>query len=365
MGLGAAREIAAAQAHVMKTQPLNHTWTTEEVRQCMSLIADEVTPKVRERNKIKKKLLKNEKNILQEFDPADPDTRQRLCMASLKMHRYHWDGWERRNSWASDIIMKPWVYPRWDGKKRRVLVLAEQGLGDEILWASCYDELSEDVEEAWIEADPRIIPTFERSFPDNLHFISRFLNDEKRVLPKMLDYPEKTEAYPIECFIPSGNVPPLYRRMPGDFAGSAYLVPDGNLTDMWRNWLDSLPGLEAAISWRGRQGEIEPPHGNFLSVQYGGGDSPYPEPPIDLKWDVESVLSLLKAVGKVITVPNTVAHMAGALGIDADVILPPAIHPKEEAGFNNRVQWQWPNDHSDWYHSMRIFRNLNEWLTSR
>ncbi len=348
----------------MKTQPLNHTWTSEEVRQCMSLIADEITPKTKERNRLKKKLVKQAENLIQAFDPADWDTAQRLCMASLKLHRYHWTGWEHRNSWARDIITKPWVYPKWDGKPRRVLVLAEQGLGDEILWASCYHELAEDVEEAWIEADPRIIPTFERSFPENLHFISRFLDDEKRVLPKMLDYPAKTEGYPIECFIPSGNVPPLYRRMPGDFPGGAYLVPDGDLVALWRNWLDSEPGVEAAVSWRGRQGAIEPPSGPFISVQYGGGDSPYPEPPIDLKWAVDDVLAVIEAIGKVITVPNTVAHMAGALGIDTEVILPPPIHPKVEAGFNNRVNYQWPNDYSDWYHSIKIYRNLNEWRST-
>ena len=330
-------------------------------------ITDEITQSIRARNRLKKKLWKNRKRLIHGFDPADHDTAQRLCMAALRRHEYHWAGWEHRNSWARDIITKPWVYPPWDGKKRRVLVLAEQGLGDEILWASCYEELSRDVEEAWIEADTRLIPIFERSFPSNLHFISRFLNDERRVLPKMLDYPEKTKEYPIECFIPSGNVPPLYRRDCGDFVSGPYLLPDSIAVDQQRDWLRGQDRLVGALSWHGRQGQIPTPAGPFASVQYGLQlhKSPYPKPPIDLKMDIEGVFAFLAAIGRCVSVPNTVAHMAGAIGIPTDVIIPAPIMPSEGSGFNNRVNWQWPNDNSDWYSSITIFRNIYAWENKR
>ena len=59
-------------------------------------------------------------------------------------------------------------YPRWRGAslaRRTLLVPREQGLGDEIMFASCFGELTPLAARCFITCDRRLEPLFARSFP--------------------------------------------------------------------------------------------------------------------------------------------------------------------------------------------------------
>ena len=56
----------------------------------------------------------------------------------------------------------------WDGsplKEKTLLIYTEQGIGDEIMFASCFEEIIEQIGECIVECDKRLIPIFTRSFP--------------------------------------------------------------------------------------------------------------------------------------------------------------------------------------------------------
>ena len=59
--------------------------------------------------------------------------------------------------------------PRWDGSPlagRSIVVRSEQGIGDEIMFASCLPQLMADAGRCTIECTPKLAPLFARSFPE-------------------------------------------------------------------------------------------------------------------------------------------------------------------------------------------------------
>lgn len=350
----------------MKPQPITIEWPQEKLLAGLSLIIDEQAFSPLRKRIMKTKFTKLARRGLLEVRNLDTEWLYRLCAASLMEHDYHWFAWEWRSQWASELATKIWAYPRWDGAQQRILVVAEQGIGDEIVFSSCYNDLAADVEEAWIEVSPRLIPIFERSFPKNLHFVSRFVNDAKMVVPRMNDYPKFHESLPIEAFIMAGNVPKLYRRDVKDFPNRAgFLVADFDKASYWTDHAQYVGWPMCGCSWKGRQGEIEPV-AQSVSLQYGVDDHRgLIVPRIDLKWNFEEVFALIAALGRVVTTTNAVAHMAGALGVETDVIQPKPIYATKEDSFNNRCKPWWPYDMVDWYPSITMYRNQREWQAIR
>lgn len=347
---------------MIKPQPTKVTWHPKPLLRALELVIEEQAFSPLQKRLMRTKLRKLARRGLLDFSHLDAEWLYRLCAASLMLHKFHWFAWERRSDWAMELATKRWVYPRWDGERRRILVVAEQGVGDEIVFASCYNDLAKDVEEAWIECDPRLIAIFTRSFPENLHFVDRFVDGARRIVPRMGDYPEFHAGRPIEAFIMAGNVPKLYRHDPEDFPGQrGFLKADLALTGEWRVWLCQEDPKRVGCSWKGRQGEIKPIE-RGVSLQYGETNHRgLVAPPVDLKWDFEEVFGLIVALGHVVTTTNAVAHMAGALGVSTDCIKPPPIFATKEDGFNNRVTPWWPVDYTDWYPSIRMFRSQQEW----
>lgn len=343
-------------------------WPTERLLKALKLVIDEQGFTKLRKDMMFKKLSRLAKRGELEVSNMDTEWLYRLCAASLMLHDYHWFAWEWRSKWATELATKNWVYPRWGGPdadnlQKRILVVGEQGVGDEIVFASCYNELAKDVEEAWVECDPRLIPIFERSFPENLHFVNRYLDASKRVVPRMGDYPKFHDGKPIEAFIMAGNVPKLYRHSVQDFPkhSNGFLAPDVGRNQVWGSWLrlNSVPPV--GCSWSGRQGEIEPlAYG--ISLQYGADDHRgLTVPNLDLRQDLEGTFALISALGKVVSTTNAVAHMAGSLGVPTDCIKPPPIYATTEDTFNNRVQAWWADDYSDWYPSITMYRSQKEW----
>jgi tetratricopeptide (TPR) repeat protein len=232
---------------------------------------------------------------------------------------------------------------------RRLLVTAEQGLGDEILFASCLPDLASLIAEGALEqviweADRRLLPLLERAFP-GMRFLARL--SRRDGAQAGLDYGAAiAEVTPPDCWLPAGNLPRLFRGAMEAFPPAArFLAADPATVAHWRGWLDSLPpGRRLGFCWRSRAGRdreaayypaledwaplLARPGLALVNLQY---DRPDPdlarlagefgltviEPPgLDLFNDLPGVAALIEALDGVVSAHTSVINLAGALGQD-------------------------------------------------
>lgn len=278
----------------------------------------------------------------------------RLCAARLLRGDYSdWSGWEFRNEW-SQATRLPNPNKRWAGEKIKTLaVLGEQGIGDEVLFGSCIPDVQNLGIEVTIECDARLETVFQRSFGCKTR--PRDRRGENN-LPLNLKRPE-------EAFIPLGDLPSIFRGSRSAFLGSAFIKSDAMLVKRWSH----LKG-KTGIAWRGRRGQLNPKDfglNNPVCLQYDAWEHEtqgMEVPNIDLHNDIEDLLGICANLDRVITVPQTIVHLAASQGVPVEVIVPPV----ESGRVMDQLNFKYGlSGKMDWYKSVRVFQNLNEWRQSK
>src|SRR5207244_10859271 len=72
-----------------------------------------------------------------------------------------WPAYEWRLQQAPSLLSLGFPLPRWDGSSlqgRTILVWGEQGVGDELLFASCVPDLLTQAGHVVLACDPRLVP---------------------------------------------------------------------------------------------------------------------------------------------------------------------------------------------------------------
>jgi Tfp pilus assembly protein PilF len=285
-----------------------------------------------------------------------------LALLSKGDYAQGWRDYEMRLV-SSDKPPQKALAPRWDGAPlagRSIVVRGEQGLGDQIMFASCLPQLVESAGSCAIECDPKLVALFERSFP------------AARVRATGADAPADAR-YDFE--VPLGSLPMHYRRTAQDFPRHAgYLEADPVRTREWRGRLHALgPGLKIGISWRGgtvlsrvalRSIPLEAWERvfalagvRFVSLQYTEGAAAEVAAlaraggPAIAHWDeamadYDDTAALVTALDLTISVCTSVVHLAGALGRPVWVLAPQA------------AEWRYGSrgEAMPWYPSARVFR---------
>jgi hypothetical protein len=269
-----------------------------------------------------------------------------------------WEGYRHRFGLRTDGRLGDRGLPAWNGQpapERALLIWPEQGIGDEITFASCFAEVGWRFRSVVLEVDPRIAPLFRRSFPQ-FHVVAL------------------GEALPPGDYLqsPSGNVAGFLRPDLAAFpVGGAYLRPDPALRGRWRSRLDALgPGVKVGLLWRGRVahgGDTYPglpafsallrlSGCRFISLQYGDAEAELTEweagggpglvrwPDLDLLDDFENVAALMSELDVVVSPGTAAAALAGALGVPAWVL----------AGHDSWMTLG--TDRYPWFPSLRLFR---------
>ena len=275
---------------------------------------------------------------------------------------------------SADIPQRVSSLPRWDGGSldgRRVLVYGEQGIGDEILFASCLPDLIADARGCVIECAPKLKTLFERSFPQADVCAAGTLNMQV--------------ARSLDCEVPIGSLPMHYRRSTRDFKASTYLKAAPDRTATWRRKLDAATGarLKVGISWRGgtpstrasvrsiNLGQWMPILSTrdvtFVSLQYGkGAETEIDALPASVRskvacWkealtDYEDTAALVCALDLIVSVSTSLVDLAGALGRPVWVLVP------------KMADWRYGHtgDSMVWYPSATLFRqaSLGDWAAA-
>jgi tetratricopeptide (TPR) repeat protein len=278
-----------------------------------------------------------------------------------------WEFHELR--WKSpQAVQRPFSFPTWDGgdlSGKTLLVYAEQGLGDEIMFASCYRELLDRVKHLVIECSPKLEKLFRRSFPEASVF-----GREKRATVDWLDSAPK-----IDLQAACGTVASVLRRSAESFPQEpGYLSADPGRVAYWQDRLAALgPGLKIGISWRGGSARTRArfrsiplsdwqplfalPNVSFISLQYHADvgaelDAFATKHGVRIHhWqeainDYDETAALATAVASIVTVCTAIVHLGGALGRPVRVVVPAS--PEWRYGINGETMI--------WYPTVRLFR---------
>ncbi|NYZ15442.1 tetratricopeptide repeat protein [Azospirillum sp. RWY-5-1] len=250
-----------------------------------------------------------------------------------------WYGYERRFAAGEAIPDRQPPLPRWQGEPlagRRLLVWREQGVGDEMMFASSYGELLRVADgPVTIETDRRLVSLFARSFP------------AATVRAETLDETGRETVEPPDAalHVPAGSLPGMVRPALASFPPAApWLVPDPERLAVWKARVAALgPGLTVGICWRSqliteeRRASyttldqwlpvLSVPGIRFVTLQYGDveaeiraveertGVALHRWGDLDLKDDFENVAALVGNLDLVVTVATSVGELAGALGV--------------------------------------------------
>ena len=266
----------------------------------------------------------------------------RYNLADLQFRSGHlaeaYENYESRWLWR-EFPSKRRIFdaPRWKGEPlegKKLLIWREQGIGDEVRFASVFPELENSGGEITFECAPKLIPLWENAFP-------------------WMTFREEGE---IECRgdedytgfdyqIPIGSLCPIFRPTIESFKGkqSTWIKRDHRIEAEVRDLIGVSKGeMLVGICWRsavkqaGRDRymlEVEQllpfkdlPGVKWVNVQYDGtgeeveeirdlGLPVYHFENLDQKDDLISACNLIGACDLVITVGGSVADLAGALGV--------------------------------------------------
>lgn len=248
--------------------------------------------------------------------------------------------------------------PRWDGQSdlagRDLVVMAEQGLGDEIAFMGLIPDLLTRLGpqgHLTLCADQRLKGLIERSWPGVMavgHRTQAMVGRRHR---------SPGEAVKGDMWLPLGDLLPLLRSSLGDFDRPAgFLKPDPAKVAHWRDWLKTLPdGIKTGVTWRSHKMSDErgrnfaplsawgpiftKPGLTFVNLQYGDtadecaqiatqfGVTLHQAPGLDLFNDLEGLAALSAALDIGVGFSNASINLLGAVGTRLHLLTPPASWP--------------------------------------
>ena len=250
---------------------------------------------------------------------------------------------------------------------KKILVLREQGIGEEILFSSMYKELISLNNNISIESDKRLINIFERSFGCNLFVPDGYYSKNKEMLKK------------FDSIIFAGSLCSYFRKNKSNFLNKPYLIDDLKKTaEIKKDPIFKKNDLKIGLSWKSVvsiYGKLKSlnlsdfkslikKNRQFINLQYGDVDEEikqkvnqdfniYSFEKIDLFNDLEYLMSILKNLDVFITVSNSTAHLASAMGVKTFLIC-----PKKSSTY---FYWSNESNKTPWYQNVEIF-NINNSL---
>lgn len=245
--------------------------------------------------------------------------------------------------------------PIWDGKaKGTVLVYGEQGMGDEIMFASMLPDILK-TNPIVFECYHRLENLFKKSFPGVPIYGTRESKSSEWAKDHKIDYR-----------IPVGSLGRFYRRSVDSFPGTPYLkaeaLPKGKKFRVGISWkgggwkVGRVQKRSVPLTWW--KPILDTTNVEFVSLQYGNGREEELDVVRALGYEIKSMeesvsatdyyetAKLVKSCDLVISICTSVIHLAGALGVPCWVMT-----PKFPA-------WRYQNSgRMPWYRSVRLYRS--------
>ena len=276
------------------------------------------------------------------------------ALLHLLMGRFDigWRDYEARKNTREHVSNRCWGKPLWLGETdisgKTILVDWEQGFGDVIQMCRYISLLKK------AGATVLFLPQ------KNLRTLMRGLDPDICII----DHDTVVPEFDLHCSVMS--LPFAFKTDIRSIPSASYISADKDKVALWRDRLGRKTKLRVGVVWKGnafpgnsRSIELERfrrlfnPRLEFISLQKEVTDA---ERSLldragvlhagDAFADFSDTAALCVLMDLVISIDTSVAHLAGALGVPAWVLL------------NWAPDWRWllDRDDSPWYHSMRLFR---------
>lgn len=319
------------------------------------------------------------------LEPENIGVNNNLALLMLRLGQFS-EGWQHYE-WRWARVQKEryqhFNIPRWEGQPlqgKRLLVWSEQGIGDNIMFASMLPDLLSLGATVNFEVYERLEPLFKRRFPD-VNFIRRevITRDSGDEVYKI------QQRWPTSDFhTPEGSLGRALRPTRESFPAQGPLLnADPAQVDAFKRDYDArFPGKKrVGLSWRGGTSSATQQQtrriamadlallaalGNvqFIDLQYGDtraerdearghGLEMYRDESVDPLHDMDRQGAQIMALDLVISIDNTTVHLAGALGVPTLALLP----------INPNWRWGMQEGPSYWYSSVQTLRNgeVSDW----
>lgn len=267
---------------------------------------------------------------------ADAQYNRGLCLLQMGRLTEGWQGyewrWQKQDAKTPYLVTSKPVLPL-HGKTQRLLIWSEQGIGDEIMFASLFKLARQLAYKILVQTDARLIPIFERSFPDFEFYPRHTTVDE--------------DSY--DHHLPIGSLCGFFLHTLDDFTliNTPFLVPsqaydiqasgilDPHKINCGISWRSANPtvGLDKSLTLKDFVKRLPVENLNLINLQYGDvreelaqlkaetGIHVHQHPGIDNMQDLDGLSALIHACDEVVTVSNVTVHMARSIGIPFILIL--------------------------------------------
>lgn len=276
--------------------------------------------------------------------------------------------------WETDGFadqIRPHKQPIWQGENlagKKILIAAEQGVGDEVMYAGMLQKLVEQGAAVFYETGGRLFELLERSLPGVMFGRSQnppapiFSSDD-------FDYRLMAGSLMFRVADSGGALQPK----------TAYLKPEPSLTERLRAKYrapdedGSAPNLVVGIAWKSGNpvngvrrtagldlwGPVfETPGVRFVNLQYGDVDAEIrdaeakfnctiiQDDEVDAKGNLDPFAAQVASLDLVVSTDNSTVHFAGALGVPTIMLL------------NHEPDWRWfgAEEANRWYESVAHIR---------
>jgi tetratricopeptide (TPR) repeat protein len=263
------------------------------------------------------------------------------------------------------LIQRPRWAPGAELAGKTFLVVAEQGLGDEILFANVLPDVIEALGPEGrliLAVEERLVDLFQRSFPQaevSAHVTYDLSTRPARTAPGV-------DLAAVDLWTPMASLLREFRRTLDDFPPRVgYLAADPARIAYWRDQVAPLPGRKVGLLWKSMISKdarhrffagfeawgamLRQPGLTFVNLQYGDceeelaqakaefGVEIWQPPGIDLKRDLDDVAALCCAMDLVVGFSNATFNIAAACGAPSWLITTPGAWPK--LGLQDRYAW--------------------------
>jgi tetratricopeptide (TPR) repeat protein len=252
-------------------------------------------------------------------------------MGFCQLARRQWgEGWKNYHHALGQVWRPMKQYadePEWDGTPgRNVVIYGEQGIGDEICFASMLPDAIKASAKVIIDCNPKLERLFERSFPKAI-VQSGFAGEDD-----------------FDSSLAIGQLGEHFRTSNESFKAEPFLVADPDRVSMWRHLWSQKRKPVIGIAWTGgipRTGAkfraatledwlpmFQAIDAHWVSLQYKSAESEIAEfkarnpwvdlveyPHATLTQDYDDTAALVASLDCIVSVPTAVLHLAGALGV--------------------------------------------------